>query len=224
MNMGAPPKVIRLKPLPQDAEHWENHKISTTMLAYWLGINSRLQRDWPLPREFAERLRLATIDLDKHVEVPNQLLARALSFTAQMRYAEAGDLWRVLIREGDIVERLQRLAQERSDQKRADLVRNIKGGHSPKPKRSGKFLNQMGNFVYVNFEKKNGRVPTEPEFRTGLRKALAEHQADSDKGITKWPWKDKNGKSTPCPRSSFNDCVAQKFPKKRSRRDYLRAQ
>jgi hypothetical protein len=58
--------VIPLKPLPANAIEWDDRRLGTHMLAYWFGINAGRQNQWPMPPEFAERIRVATVGLESH--------------------------------------------------------------------------------------------------------------------------------------------------------------
>jgi hypothetical protein len=199
-------KTFFLRPLSPDALTWDDRRLAVTAWGYWQGINSRFQNQFPPPREYLERLRLATIGLETQFNDIGRIpLARALSLIAQEKYAEAAPLLRRIIEEGALFEGLRRLALAGINARRTAIEGKRKGGQSPKNRATKKYLDDV---VATSKQalKSAGKPVTKNNLRSEMRALLAAQRSAFDRGqVLKRPWKTSEGKSRPCPRQTFSD-------------------
>jgi len=201
-----PAKTIFLRPLPPDALSWDDRRLPVEAWGYWQAFNSRLQNQFPPPREFLERLRLATIGLETRFnDVERIPLARALSLTAQEKYAAAAPLLRQIIEKGAFTEALRRLALAGITAKRKTLEGKRKGGRSPKNRIAKRYLDDIAAAARLAL-KSAGQPVTKDSLSSQMQEMLDIQRVAFDRGrVLKWPWKAIDGKSRPCPRQTLSD-------------------
>jgi len=203
-------RTIWLQPLPHDIVKADDRTICGAMFGYWSILNaSRYQVEWPMPAQTKERHRLATIGLESHVNDAKHLpIAKALSLTAQLRYRDGAILWRQIIDEGSVLERLNTIARKWHEREAALERGRLRAGNTNtrdgtrRPRGSMRALIELGKVVFSNMKK--GKEPLTRElFIKRFDEALEKnHQKAVDGSLAGWPFKDKSGRPVKCPRST----------------------